>query len=170
MTGTINGAGFKSVSYGSIVIQEARRYNSDTVLWETWYKSASALVCTVTITFTMDDDSTTTYVLRKIKANTRSSTNTLLYEPYPNPPASYTDLISWADYYAPDPSPGYVPSAVSESQFNDVSPLRSFPYSILDVSVWDSSQERLYINNLPDDLPSETNRVWRDTSGYLRIV
>lgn len=169
VTGTINGVGFKSVAYGDISIQQARRYNSGTVLWETWYKTASALVCTVSISFTMDNDSTVTYVLRKIKANTRSSTNTISYEPYPSSPAGYTDLISWADYYAPDPRPGNVPSAVQESQFNDVAPLRNFPYPVLALSVWDSSRERLFIKSLPTSAPSESGRVWRDGT-TLKIV
>lgn len=169
VTGTINGVGFKSVAYGDISIQQARRYNSGTVLWETWYKTASALVCTVSISFTMDNDSKVTYVLRKIKANTDSSTNTISYEPYPSIPAGYTDLISWADYYAPDPSPGHVPSAVQESQFNDVAPLRNFPYPVLALSVWDSSRERLFIKSLPTSAPSESGRVWRDGT-TLKIV
>jgi hypothetical protein len=169
VTGTINGVGFKSVAYGDISIQQARRYNSDTVLWETWYKTASALVCTVSISFTLDDDSTVTYVLRKIKANTRSSSNSISYEPYPSGPTGYTDLISWADYYAPDPNPGKVPSAVQETKFNDVAPLRNFPYQVVDLSVWDSSRERLFIKSLPTSAPSESGRVWRDGT-TLKIV
>lgn len=169
VTGTINGAGFKSVTYGNIVVQQARRYNSEGVLWETWYKSASALVCTVAITFMMDDDSTNTYVLRKIKANTESSTNTITYAAYPASPGSFTELISWSDYYAPDPSPGKVPSAVSESQFNDVLPLRVFPHPVLSLSVWDSSKERLFLKSLPTSAPSESGRVWRNGSTLMIV-
>lgn len=42
--------------------------------------------------------------------------------------------------------------------------------AVTDWKLPDPSSERLYIENIPSSLPTETNRVWRDTSGYLRIV
>lgn len=33
-----------------------------------------------------------------------------------------------------------------------------------------TDQERMYIEILPTAAPSESNRIWRDSNGYLRIV
>lgn len=44
------------------------------------------------------------------------------------------------------------------------------PYSITGLSVVDATAEELYIENLPSIAPSQSSRVWKDSSGYLRIV
>jgi hypothetical protein len=44
------------------------------------------------------------------------------------------------------------------------------PYSITNLRIKDPTLEELYIYNLPTVAPSGAGRVWKDGSGYLRIV
>ena len=44
-----------------------------------------------------------------------------------------------------------------------------YPYALNDFTLQDSTSERLLIENLPRQAPSEGNRVWKDSNGYLRI-
>ncbi len=167
-SGAINSKNIKSVRYGAINVQSIQRYKEAKYLGSTYYKTYSVLVCTVTTTFTMSDDSTITYVLRKIYGNSRHG-STLVYPAYPSPPSSHSDLASRNNYVLPDPNPDSVVSHISESAFNDILPLRSFPYNIISLSLWDSTSERLFIKNLPSSAPSESGRVWND-NGTLKIV
>jgi hypothetical protein len=169
MTGTINGVAFKSVSYSSMTVSQSRLSHSATVLWETWYKRTSAIIVNVIVTFTMNDDSTVVYVLRKILGVTNGSGTSVSYPNYPASPASISVLLTWANYSNPDLDPTHVPSAFIESEFASVGTTRAFPYSVVGVSVWDSTQERLFLKNIPTSAPSESGRVWRSGTS-LQIV
>ena len=60
----------------------------------------------------------------------------------------------------------------TESAYNNIGSLRhELDSSISDLVIFDSTDEELYIRNLPNIKPtSKPNAIWRDSEGYLRIV
>jgi hypothetical protein len=121
----------------------------------------------------MGNGSTILYVLRKIKGITnRWIGSELNYPPYPAPPEDITELIGWSNFYmATGSAPAYygTPGNPVESAFDGIGRARSFPYPITGITVWDSTQERLFIKNLPTSAPSESGRIWRDGT-VIKIV
>ncbi len=164
-TGTINGKSIKFARTTDITIAYAQRYTSAEVLWETWYKYASAIICTVGIVFTMTDNTTIAFAIRKIEANIGRNE----YPEYPTPPATLSQLFAMSDFQNHDDWSDKVPNPPNQSAYDDILPLRAFPYTVYSLSLYDSTQERFYIKNLPTNPPAESERIWND-SGTLKIV
>jgi hypothetical protein len=171
---TINTIYTQSVIYGNIITTQHRILTSPgfTSGGKRVYDGTSAIVCTCSIVFTMEDSSTVTYVLRKIKGTTNRwvEPEPVNYPDYPSPPTSIIDLKGWNNFYIAAGSSTYgTPKKPIESNYDGIGVARSFPYSITDITVWDSTTERLFFENLPTSAPSESGRVWVDGS-TLKIV
>ena len=82
-------------------------------------------------------------------------------------------MLNFDDYYYYENtySSEHVPSVdKKESAWDSVGLARNESLSVSNLTVYNNTQERMYIENLPTAAPSESNRIWRDSSGYLRIV
>ncbi|WP_320130245.1 phage tail protein [uncultured Sphaerochaeta sp.] len=167
LSGTINGAQIASVKYSTITNLQGsitKRINSSYP-----YCIAKFNVSNVTITFTMQDNSTVVFIRRCLVANEDFSNSP------PNYPATLTisQLITKPGtfYESGDTDEYYQYGGYNfvESEFSSFGGAATFPYSVLDVSLWDATKERLFINNLPTSAPAESNRIWRDGTS-LKIV
>ena len=166
--GTIGSDSIQTVSYSNMSITQVQFTESQQVLWEWRYKTVSAIIVNVTVTITTDG-STYTYRMRKIKANVNYQAVTPpAYPSYPSDPADIATATTWSDVDINDSHSGYVPS-ISESDFDSYGENRVFGGNISSLVLYDDTQERLLINNLPTSQPSDSNRVWND-SGTLKIT
>ena len=165
-SGTISGNTISSISVSQIYSEVGNHVYSAKVLWETWYKYESARISWIVITIN-HSSGTTSLVLRKV--HMVSSTGQP-YPAYPSAPSTIPELISMSDYSNYDPDPDHVPGCGVESNYNGIGVARNTSCSVSNLYVYNNTKERMYIENLPTAAPSESNRIWRDSNGYLRIV
>lgn len=165
-SGTISGNTISSISVSQVYSEVGNHVYSAKVLWETWYKYESARISWIIININ-HSSGTTSLVLRKV--HMVSSTGQP-YPAYPSAPSTIPELISMSDYSNYDPDPDHVPGCGVESNYNGIGVARNTSCSVSNLYVYNNTQERMYIEHLPTAAPSESNRIWRDSNGYLRIV
>lgn len=165
-SGTISGNTISSISVSQVYSEVGNHKYSAKVLWETWYKYESARISWIVISIN-HSSGTTSLVLRKV--HMVSSTG-MPYPAYPSAPSTIPELISMSDYSNNDPEPDRKPACGVSSNYDGIGAARNTSCSVSNLYVYNNIQERMYIENLPTAAPSESNRIWRDSNGYLRIV
>ena len=165
-SGTISGNTILSISVSQVYSEVGNHKYSAKVLWETWYKYESARISWIVISIN-HSSGTTSLVLRKV--HMVSSTG-MPYPAYPSAPSTIPELISMSDYSNDDPDPDRKPACGVSSNYDGIGAARNTSCSVSNLYVYNNIQERMYIENLPTAAPSEANRIWRDSNGYLRIV
>ena len=165
-SGTISGNTILSISVSQVYSEVGNHKYSAKVLWETWYKYESARISWIVISIN-HSSGTTSLVLRKV--HMVSSTG-MPYPAYPSAPSTIPELISMSDYSNDDPEPDRKPACGVSSNYDGIGAARNTSCSVSNLYVYNNIQERMYIENLPTAAPSESNRIWRDSNGYLRIV
>ena len=165
-SGTISGNTISSISVSQVYSEVGNHKYSAKVLWETWYKYESARISWIVISIN-HSSGTTSLVLRKV--HMVSSTG-MPYPAYPSAPSTIPELISMSDYSNDDPEPDRKPACGVSSNYDGIGAARNTSCSVSNLYVYNNIQERMYIENLPTAAPSESNRIWRDSNGYLRIV
>ena len=165
-SGTISGNTILSISVSQVYSEVGNHKYSAKVLWETWYKYESARISWIVISIN-HSSGTTSLVLRKV--HMVSSTG-MPYPAYPSAPSTIPELISMSDYSNNDPEPDRKPACGVSSNYDGIGAARNTSCSVSNLYVYNNIQERMYIENLPTAAPSESNRIWRDSNGYLRIV
>ena len=174
--GTLSGLGtIVSMSVSQIYSEYKEKSYSSKVYGSYYYKWESARISWITVTFTNSSGSNARYVIRKVyrKINYTATDPTPTYSAIPNAPATISELLNSDDYYYYENtySSEHVPSVdKKESAWDSVGLARNESLSVSNLTVYNNTQERMYIENLPTAAPSESNRIWRDSSGYLRIV
>jgi len=111
------------------------------------------------------------YTLRRVVVNEYFSGFGLDKIDYPTQSASYASISqqSYVNFYPIDWI-GNTESSLEESDFNRFGGSTVFPHSLTNLGIYDNTKERMYIKNLTNNAPSESNRVWRDNNGFLRIT
>lgn len=174
--GTLSGLGtIVSMSVSQIYSEYKEKSYSSKVYGSYYYKWESARISWITVTFTNSSGSNARYVIRKVyrKISYTATDSTPTYSAIPNAPATISELLNFDDYYYYENtySSERVPSVdKKESAWDSVGLARNESLSVSNLTVYNNTQERMYIENLPTAAPSESNRIWRDSSGYLRIV
>lgn len=175
--GTLSGLGTIASMNVSQVYNEFRNkiYTYKPFLGSNQYKWETARITWLVITFTNTSGSTAQYVIRKVRREINwTGENTS--PNYPSIPqiTSIPEILNQDDYFIKDYSPSQPPGIDDpdnkESVWDSVGPARNESLSVSGLVVYDNTQERMYIRNLPSSAPAESHRVWRDSSGYLRIV
>lgn len=165
-SGTISGNTISSISVSQIYSEVGNHVYSAKVLWETWYKYESARISWIIISIN-HSSGTTSLVLRKVHMVSRTAQP---YPAYPSAPSTIPALISMSDYSNDDPEPDRKPACGVSSNYDGIGAARNTSCSVSNLYVYNNIQERMYIENLPTAAPSEPNRIWRDSNGYIRIV
>ena len=174
--GTLSGLGtIVSMSVSQIYSEYKEKSYSSKVYGSYYYKWESARISWITVTFTNSSGANARYVIRKVYRKIRYSAtdSTPTYDSIPDAPATISELLNFDDYYYYENtySSEHVPSVdKKESAWDSVGLARNESLSVSNLTVYNNTQERMYIENLPTAAPSELNRIWRDSSGYLRIV
>ena len=172
--GSLSGLGtIASMSVSQIYSEYKQKSYYNHLWYRDDYKWEAARITWLTITFTNTSGSTATYTIRKVyrEISHYIDNSTPNYPAIPGAPTSISELLATDDYYFYDAASTIVPSVDnSESVWNSVGLARNESLSVSNLTVYNNTQERMYINNLPAAAPSEANRIWRDSSGYLRIV
>lgn len=175
--GTLSGLGTIASMNVSQVYNEFRNkiYTYKPFLGSKQYKWETARITWLVITFTNTSGSTVQYVIRKVRREINwTGENTS--PDYPSIPqiTSIPQILDQDDYvikdYAFSQPPGINDPDNKESVWDSVGLARKESLSVSGLVVYDNTQERMYIENLPTAAPSEPNRIWRDSNGYLRIV
>ncbi len=175
--GTLSGLGTIASMNVSQVYNEFRNkiYTYKPFLGSKQYKWETARITWLVITFTNTSGSTAQYVIRKVRREINwTGENTS--PDYPSIPqiTSIPQILDQDDYvikdYAFSQPPGINDPDNKESVWDSVGLARKESLSVSGLVVYDNTQERMYIENLPTAAPSEPNRIWRDSNGYLRIV
>ena len=165
-SGTISGNTISSISVSQVYSEVGNHVYSAKVLWEKWYKYESARISWIVISIN-HSSGTTSLVLRKVHMVSRTAQP---YPAYPSAPSTIPELISMSDYSNDDPEPDREPACGVSSNYDGIGAARNTSCSVSNLYVYNNIQERMYIENLPTAAPSESNRIWRDSNGYLRIV
>ena len=174
--GTLSGLGtIVSMSVSHIYSE----YKQKSYTYSSWftkkYKWETALITWLVISFANAGGTTAKYVIRKVRREINwTGENSSPDYPSISTIQSIPDLLATDDYifldYAASQAPGINDPENKESVWDSVGLARNESLSVSNLTVYNNTQERMYINNLPTAAPSESNRIWRDSSGYLRIV
>ena len=162
-TGEANGKNISSVSITSLKKTVFHHQDTFGILGLHSYDNYSCMVyyCDVIIVF--EDGSSATY--RKVSQWTESmiekTTNKNNFPTPADPNWTMADFIN-------RPYISTINTRYSDSSSKD-GYKALYPYALNDFTLQDSTSERLLIENLPRQAPSEGNRVWKDSNGYLRI-
>ena len=164
----VNGEKIMSVVYGDI--REARTSVGHNAGWPTVYYG-NTCVWNCDISLWSESGRIYKYTARKI-ATYWNLTPGPTPNIYPAKP-SFHEFTQKPDEYL---GYGTVPGNQTDYAFrkardaaNRVGSPKSFPYAIPDFEIVEKLGERLYIHNLPTQMPAESDRVWRDSSGSLKI-
>lgn len=174
--GTLSGLGtIVSMSVSQIYSE----YKQKSYTYSSWftkkYKWETALITWLVISFANAGGTTAKYVIRKVRREINwTGENSSPDYPSISTIQSIPDLLATDDYifldYAASQAPGINDPENKESVWDSVGLARNESLSVSNLTVYNNTQERMYIENLPTAAPSESNRIWRDSSGYLRIV
>lgn len=174
--GTLSGLGtIASISVSQIYSEQAQKSYKYSSWFSKKYKWETALITWLVITFANAGGTTANYVIRKVRREINwTGENSSPDYPIISTIQSIPDLLATDDYifldYAASQAPGINDPENKESVWDSVGLARNESLSVSNLTVYNNTQERMYINNLPTAAPSESNRIWRDSSGYLRIV
>lgn len=182
LSGTINGVSIAEITIGNITtVQGKKRFYHHS--WSSsWGLNTAYNVGNLPITIKDANGNSYRYVVRKVYvyAVHVAWNNTSKYPPYPPIITDLKRFLSLHDWAVDRDSSGsndfsedYDETSCeycSSSDFQSYGDAKIFPYALSNVGYYDSITERLYIYNLPNAQPSDSNRVWVDSEGYLRLT
>jgi len=143
-TGTVNGKTVSQIKFYTPWYTYDRDSEKRGFQW--WYESTTFKHSRVDIT--CSDSTVYTYLVVRYKSSERySSSPDGIYPAYP----TFNSIIC---------------SSLTEGSLYS----SSNPFAITGLAIKDPTLEELFIKNLPVIAPATADRVWRDGSGYLRIV
>jgi len=144
--GTLNGKTISKVKFYTPYYTYDRWRDGN---WLIGYVYYSATIKNFRVDITCTDGTTYTYRVarRKVNGGPTPGQTQFTYPSYPTFSSSICGSLTEGSLYS-----------------------YSNPYSITALRIKDPTLEELYIYNLPMTTPSESGRIWKDGSGYLRIV